>query len=117
MNVVRPVQINAKPFEVHAFRIYCIYIARVRGSLRPFTFHTSVSLATAPHTQLHLAGRGSSIDSVSAWLASCPELDHHVRPILSWRFGHEKSPTFIFPLPLIQEEQLSATSERTCTKY
>ena len=41
----------------------------------------------------------------------------HVRHILSWRFGHENISTAILPLPLIQEEQLSVTGERMCTKY
>ena len=31
--------------------------------------------------------------------------------------GHEKISTAILPLPLIQEEQLSVTGERMCTKY
>ena len=43
--------------------------------------------------------------------ASGPEFDLHVRHILSWRS------TAILPLPLIQEEQLSVTGERMCTKY
>ena len=55
---------------------------------------------------------GGSIGSVSAWHASGPELDHHVRHILSSRLGHEKISTAILPLPLIQEEQLSITGER-----
>ena len=63
------------------------------------------------------AGRGSSIGSVSAWHASGPEFDPHVRHILSWRLGHEKISTAILPLSLIQEEQLSVTGERMCTKY
>ena len=37
--------------------------------------------------------------------------------ILSWRLGHENISTAILPLPLIQEEQLSVTGERMCTKY
>ena len=37
--------------------------------------------------------------------------------ILSWRLGHENISTAILPLPLIQEEQLSVTGERVCTKY
>ena len=37
--------------------------------------------------------------------------------ILSWRLGREKNSTAILPLPLIQEEQLSVTGERMCTKY
>ena len=44
---------------------------------------------------------------VSAWHASGPEFDPHVRHILSWRLGHEKHSTAILPLPLIQEEQMS----------
>ena len=63
------------------------------------------------------AGHGSSIGSVSAWLASGPEFDSHFWHILSWRLGHEKIPTAILPLTLIQEEQLSVTGERMCTKY
>ena len=50
------------------------------------------------------AGRGSSIVSMSAWHASGPEFDPHIRHILSWRLGHEKNSTAILPLPLIQEE-------------
>ena len=62
---------------------------------------------------LHVvAGRGSSIGSVSAWHASGSEFDP-----LSWRLGHETISTAILPLPLIQEEQLSVTGERMCTKY
>ena len=37
--------------------------------------------------------------------------------ILSWRFGYEIISTAILPLQLIQEEQLSITGERMCTKY
>ena len=63
------------------------------------------------------AGRGSTIGSVSAWHASGTEFDPHVRHILSWRLGPEKNSTAILSLPLIQEEQLSVTDERMCTKY
>ena len=62
-------------------------------------------------------GRGSSIGSEFARHASGPEFDPHVRHILSWRLGHETISTAILPLPLIQEEQLSVTGERMCTKY
>ena len=62
-------------------------------------------------------GRGSSIGSEFAWHASGPEFDPHVRHTLSWRLGHENISTAILPLPLIQEEQLSVTGERMCTKY
>ena len=37
--------------------------------------------------------------------------------ILSWRLGHKKISTAILPLLLIQEEQLSVTGKRMCTKY
>ena len=62
-------------------------------------------------------GRGSSIGSEFAWHASGPEFDPHVRHMLSWRLGRENISTAILPLPLIQEEQLSVTGERMCTKY
>ena len=62
-------------------------------------------------------GRGSSIGSEFAWHASGPEFDPHAQHILSWRLGHENISTAILPLPLIQEEQLSVTGERMCTKY
>ena len=62
-------------------------------------------------------GRGSLVGSVSAWHASGPEFDSHVRHILPWTFGHEIISIAILPLPLIQGEQLSVTGERVCTKY
>ena len=52
-----------------------------------------------------MTGRGSSIGSGSAWHASGPEFDPHVRHILSWRLGHENISMAILSLPLIQEEQ------------
>ena len=61
--------------------------------------------------------RVSSIGSVFAWHASGPEFDPHIRHILSSRLGHEYISRAILPLPLIQEEQLSVTGERMCTKY
>ena len=67
--------------------------------------------------QKKLTGRGSSIGSEFAWHVSGPEFDPHVRHILSCRLGHENISTAILPLPLIQEEQLSVTGERKCTKY
>ena len=67
--------------------------------------------------QVRLTGHGSSIGSESVWHASGPEFDPHVRHILSWRLGHENISTAILPLLLIQEEQLSVTGERMCTKY
>ena len=63
------------------------------------------------------AGLSSSIGNVFAWHASSPEFDPHVWHILSTRLGHENISTAILPLLLIQEEQLSVTGERMCTKY
>ena len=37
--------------------------------------------------------------------------------LLLWRLGHEKISAAIFPLPLIEEEQLSVSGKRMCTKY
>ena len=45
------------------------------------------------------------------------DFDPNVRHIRSWRFGHENISMAILPLSLIQEEQLSVTGERLCTKY
>ena len=64
-----------------------------------------------------ITGHGSSIGSEFAWHASCPEFDPHVRHILPWRPGHENISMAILSLSLIQEEQLSVTGERMCTKY
>ena len=69
------------------------------------------------HFVILTAGRGNLIGSVSAWHASGPEFDPHIQHFLSWRLGHETISTAILPLPLIQEEQLSVTGERMCTKY
>ena len=49
---------------------------------------------------------------MSAWHASGPEFDPHVRHTLSCRLGHEKISRAILPLPLIQEEQLSVTWQK-----
>ena len=73
-----------------------------------------VRILTCPYSFVF---RGSSIGGEFAWHASGPEFDLHVRHILSWRLGHENISTAILPLPLIQEEQLSVTGERMCTKY
>ena len=62
-------------------------------------------------------GRGSSIGSEFAWHVNGLRFNSHVRHILSWRLGHENISTAILPLPLIQEEQLSVSGKRMCTKY
>ena len=74
----------------------------------------NIKLQSLPYLR---TGRGSSIGSEFAWHASGLEFDPHVRHILSWRLGHENISMAILPLPLIQEEQLSVTGERMCTKY
>ena len=62
-------------------------------------------------------GRGSSIGSEFAWHASGPRV-RSPRPAHSFvEICHENISTAILPLPLIQEEQLSVTGERMCTKY
>ena len=57
--------------------------------------------------------------SSEASLLGCkrPRVRSPCPAILSWRLGHENISTAILPLPLIQEEQLSVTGERMCTKY
>ena len=55
-------------------------------------------------------------EASSLGMQAAPEFDPHVRHILSWRLGHENISTAILPLPLIQEEKLSVTGERMCTK-
>ena len=55
-----------------------------------WTSWSECGLRLPVHLLCTLAGRGSSIGSVSAWHASGPEFDPHVRHILSWRLGHEK---------------------------
>ena len=95
-------------------RAYCISLAN--QSCLPQHILAIDLLQTAISSILYETGRGSSIESVFAWHASGPEFDPHVRHILSWRLGHENISTAILPLPLIQEEQLSVTGERMCTK-
>ena len=83
---------------------------------RPVPDHTCESCSNVEDPFIR-TGRGSSIGSEFAWHASGPEFDPHVQHILSWRLGHENISTPILPLPLIQEEQLSVTGEKMCTKY
>ena len=78
---------------------------------------SNISRTPEVYSIISQTGHGSSIGSVSAWHASGPEFDPYVRHILSWRLGHESNCTAILRLPLIQEEQLSVTGERMCTKY
>ena len=95
--------------------VFRIWISKIFGTL--------MFLCVLSHQQRYsiiiqsAAGRGSSIESVYACHTSGPEFDPDVRHILSWRLAHEKISTSIRPLPLIQEEQLSVTGERMCTKY
>ena len=62
------------------------------------------------------AGRGSSVGCVSSWYADGRGFDPHVRLHSFVEIGDEIISTAILPLLLIQEEQLSVTGERMCTK-
>ena len=95
-----------------------------RGNSNDYPQHTFLA-------HLSRTGHGSSIGSKFPWHSSGPEFDPHVRHILSWRLCHENISTAILllvdlvvknfcailSLSLIQEEQLSVTGERMCTKY
>ena len=72
--------------------------------------------AGEPNTEIHIP-KLQIVLNIEYWHASGPEFDPHVRHILLWRLGHENISTAILLLPLIQEEQLSVTGERMCTKY
>ena len=67
--------------------------------------------------QADSAGRGSSVGCASAWYADGRGFDPHVRQHSFVEIGYEIISTAIFSLSLIQEEQLSGTGERMCTKY
>ena len=84
---------------------------------RSFISTSLFSFPIVDFSSVSVTRRGSSIGSEFAWHASGPEFDPHVRHILSWRLGHENISTAILRLLLIQEEQLSVTGERVCTKY
>ena len=63
------------------------------------------------------AGLSGSVGCTSNWWSGgCGFDPHHMGNIfVSWRFGHKIFSTVILSLPLIQEGQLSASGERTCT--
>ena len=75
------------------------------------------SRVATPQVKIQLLVFMSEMAGCSSSIESASEFDPHVRHSLSWRLGHEKKSTAILPLPLIQEEQLSVTGERMCTKY
>ena len=64
-----------------------------------------------------IAERGSSVRCESAWYVDGRGFDPHAQQYSFMEIGHEIISTAILSLPLIQEEQLSVTGERTCTKY
>ena len=66
---------------------------------------------------IQLLGAVARSEASPLGMQAAPEFNPHVRHILSWRLGHENISTAILSLPLIQEEQLSVTGERMCTKY
>ena len=63
------------------------------------------------------SGAVARLEACSPGMQAAPEFNPQVRHILSWRLGQENISKAILPLPLIQEEQLSVTCERMCTKY
>ena len=67
--------------------------------------------------QLKYPGAVARLEVCLLGMQGAPEFNPHFWHILSWRLGHEKISTAILRLPLIQEEQLSVTGERMCTKY
>ena len=77
----------------------------------------SLILIRNDHLINYKPGAVARSEASSLGMLAAPEFDPHVRHILSWRLGHENISTGILPLPLIQEEQLSVTGERMCTKY
>ena len=96
----------------------CLGLNETEFHAREFVrFSERFSIQRVRFSGLGLTGRGSSIESESDWHASGPEFDPHVRHILSWKLGLENISMAILPFPLIQEEQLSVTGERMCTKY
>ena len=62
-------------------------------------------------------GRGSSVGCASARYAKGRGFDLHARQHSVMEIGQEIISMAILSLPLIQEGQLSVTSERMCTKY
>ena len=116
--------IRFKSYDLRIIYIFTVFHRNIirtewaqRNSPFPYLLISSPKGSTATAPKASGTGRGSSIGSVFAWHASGPKFDPHVRHILSWRLGHENISTTIPPLPLIQEEQLSVTGERICTKY
>ena len=63
------------------------------------------------------SGCGSSVGCMSAWYADGRGFDPHVWQHSFVEIGHEIISTAMLFLPLIQEGQLSVTSERMSTKY
>ena len=87
---------------------------------RKLTFYIVPLNETHKFSYSHLHFRPGAVvrsEASSLGMQAAPEFDPHVRHILLWRPGHENISTAILPLPLIQEEQLSVTGERMCTKY
>ena len=77
------------------------------------------SISTCYSQNFKTLGQASLISwagRFESFLVANPD-NPHIRHILSWRLGHENIFMAILPHPLIQEEQLSVTGERMCTKY
>ena len=63
------------------------------------------------------AGPASLVRCTSAWYADGRRFDPPVQKHSFVAIGHEIISIAILTIPLIQEEQLSVTGERMCTKY
>ena len=74
-------------------------------------------IVSSPSSHKRRPGAVARSEASSLGMQAAPSSMPDVRHILSWRLGHENISTAILPLPLIQEEQLSVTGERMCTKY
>ena len=98
--------------ELHGLSLMQLLIISSLTSVSRYVSYCEASIA------ISIVSWGECIvAALFAWHASGPEFDPHIRHILSWRLDHENISTAILPLPLIQEEQLSVTGERMCTKY
>ena len=80
-------------------------------------YHVYQNQAAAIYSSLYVLGTVARSEASSLGMQAAPSSIPTSGTFFSWRLGHENISTAILPLPLIQEEQLSVTGERMCTKY
>ena len=81
-----PLPTYPKPFGTSEKYFVCpIFIKITISHYAAMKVNIYILRTNLPTQPKHTAGRGSSIGSVSAWNASSPEFDPHVRQILLWR--------------------------------